>query len=65
MEEIAASMDAAGLPTGFHEAAADVYDRAADSAAGGRQGNAGGPAGGGQANAGRPGTLDAVLSALM
>src|SRR6202008_3930039 len=27
MEEIAASMAGAGLPTGFHEAAADVYDR--------------------------------------
>ena len=65
MEEIAASMDAAGLPTGFHEAAADVYDRAADTSASGRQGNAGGAASGGQANGGRPGTLDAVLSALM
>ncbi|MGH3297263.1 MAG: DUF1932 domain-containing protein [Trebonia sp.] len=29
MEEIAASMSAAGLPDGFHEAAADIYDRAA------------------------------------
>ena len=28
MEEIAASMAAAGLPAGFHEAAADIYDRA-------------------------------------
>jgi 3-hydroxyisobutyrate dehydrogenase-like beta-hydroxyacid dehydrogenase len=28
MEEIAASMSAAGLPDGFHEAAADLYDRA-------------------------------------
>jgi 3-hydroxyisobutyrate dehydrogenase-like beta-hydroxyacid dehydrogenase len=28
MEEIAASMAAAGLPVGFHEAAADLYDRA-------------------------------------
>jgi 3-hydroxyisobutyrate dehydrogenase-like beta-hydroxyacid dehydrogenase len=28
MEEIAASMAAAGLPAGFHEAAADLYDRA-------------------------------------
>ena len=27
MEEIAASMDAAGLPPGFHEAAAEIYDR--------------------------------------
>jgi 3-hydroxyisobutyrate dehydrogenase-like beta-hydroxyacid dehydrogenase len=29
MEEIAASMSAAGLPDGFHEAAADLFDRAA------------------------------------
>jgi len=29
MEEIAASMASAGLPEGFHQAAADVYDRAA------------------------------------
>lgn len=29
MEEIAASMGAAGLPEGFHEAAAELYDRAA------------------------------------
>ena len=28
MEEIAASMTAAGLPAGFHEAAAEIYDRA-------------------------------------
>ncbi len=28
MEEIAASMNAAGLPDGFHEAAAELYDRA-------------------------------------
>jgi 3-hydroxyisobutyrate dehydrogenase-like beta-hydroxyacid dehydrogenase len=28
MEEIAASMNAAGLPDGFHEAAAEVFDRA-------------------------------------
>ena len=28
MEEIAASMSAAGLPDGFHEAAADLYERA-------------------------------------
>jgi len=28
MEEIAASMSAAGLPDGFHEAAADIFDRA-------------------------------------
>ena len=29
MDEIAASMSAAGLPAGFHEAAAEIYDRAA------------------------------------
>jgi 3-hydroxyisobutyrate dehydrogenase-like beta-hydroxyacid dehydrogenase len=31
MEEIAAAMAAAGLPAGFHEAAADVYERAAQA----------------------------------
>ena len=31
MEEIAASMTAAGLPPGFHEAAADVYERASQA----------------------------------
>jgi 3-hydroxyisobutyrate dehydrogenase-like beta-hydroxyacid dehydrogenase len=31
MEEIARSMATAGLPTGFHEAAADVYDRTAQA----------------------------------
>jgi len=31
MEEIAASMTAAGLPPGFHQAAADVYDRASQA----------------------------------
>ncbi|MCL2584836.1 MAG: DUF1932 domain-containing protein [Streptosporangiales bacterium] len=35
MEEIAASMSAAGLPAGFHEAAADIYDRASRAAANG------------------------------
>jgi hypothetical protein len=29
MEEIAASMTAAGLPSGFHEAAAEIFDRTA------------------------------------
>jgi 3-hydroxyisobutyrate dehydrogenase-like beta-hydroxyacid dehydrogenase len=32
MEEIAASMSAAGLPAGFHEAAAEIYDRASQAA---------------------------------
>jgi 3-hydroxyisobutyrate dehydrogenase-like beta-hydroxyacid dehydrogenase len=31
MEEIAASMTAAGLPGGFHEAAAEIYDRASQA----------------------------------
>jgi hypothetical protein len=31
MEEIAASFDAAGLPAGFHLAAADIYRRLEDS----------------------------------
>jgi 3-hydroxyisobutyrate dehydrogenase-like beta-hydroxyacid dehydrogenase len=31
MEEIAASMTAAGLPAGFHEAAADIYNRASQA----------------------------------
>jgi hypothetical protein len=30
MEEIAAAMAAAGLPDGFHQAAAEVYRRAGD-----------------------------------
>ena len=53
MEEIAASMDAVGLPAGFHEAAAELYDRAAGGAPRERPGN------------GHPPTLDAILSALM
>ncbi|HEY0935697.1 MAG TPA: DUF1932 domain-containing protein [Trebonia sp.] len=55
MEEIAASMEAAGLPPGFHEAAAEIYDRAS---------RAGSPAGRPPAAAG-PTTLDTVMSALM
>jgi 3-hydroxyisobutyrate dehydrogenase-like beta-hydroxyacid dehydrogenase len=60
MEEIAASMAAAGLPHGFHEAAADVYDRAAR-----RAGNAGGAERDRPAKPAAAATLDAVLSALM
>ena len=33
MEEIAASMTSAGLPAGFHQAAADIYDRASQAGA--------------------------------
>ena len=57
MEEIAASMAAAGLPAGFHEAAADIYQRASRAEV--------------PATAARrppaepPSTMDTVLSALM
>jgi 3-hydroxyisobutyrate dehydrogenase-like beta-hydroxyacid dehydrogenase len=54
MEEIAASMAAAGLPTGFHEAAAGIYDRAA---------RADGP-GARVTQSESPPTLDTILSAL-
>lgn len=57
MAEIAASMDAADLPTGFHEAAATVYERAAAS----RSNGAAARPGAGE----RPGPLDEVLSALL
>jgi 3-hydroxyisobutyrate dehydrogenase-like beta-hydroxyacid dehydrogenase len=55
MEEIAASMSAAGLPDGFHEAAADVYDRASRADV---------PVGRKTATTARE-TLDTVLSSLM
>jgi 3-hydroxyisobutyrate dehydrogenase-like beta-hydroxyacid dehydrogenase len=57
MEEIAASMTAAGLPAGFHEAAADVYDRASQADA---------PATRRPAPPAEPvSTLDTVISALI
>jgi 3-hydroxyisobutyrate dehydrogenase-like beta-hydroxyacid dehydrogenase len=56
MEEIAASMAAAGLPSGFHEAAADIYDRASRAEA---------PAARRPAAPEQPSTLDTVMSALM
>jgi hypothetical protein len=56
MEEIAASMAAAGLPGGFHEAAADVYDRAARAEV---------PTTRRPATPEPPSTLDTVMSALM
>jgi 3-hydroxyisobutyrate dehydrogenase-like beta-hydroxyacid dehydrogenase len=75
MDEIAASMATAGLPTGFHEAAADVYDRAARSTATGpadSEGDSsrrigGRPATARSARGGEPGAaaLDAVLSSLL
>jgi 3-hydroxyisobutyrate dehydrogenase-like beta-hydroxyacid dehydrogenase len=59
MDEIAASMAATGLPPGFHEAAAEIYDRATRNAADRSEprDRSGKPA--------PPGSLDAVLSALM
>ena len=56
MEEIADSMAAAGLPSGFHEAAADIYDRAARAEV---------PAVRRPAAPEPPSTLDTVMSALM
>jgi 3-hydroxyisobutyrate dehydrogenase-like beta-hydroxyacid dehydrogenase len=57
MEEIAASMTAAGLPGGFHEAAADIYDRASQADA---------PAAHRPAPPEEPASaLDTVISALM
>jgi 3-hydroxyisobutyrate dehydrogenase-like beta-hydroxyacid dehydrogenase len=55
MEEIAASMAAAGLPSGFHEAAADIYDRAAQAETRSTP----------RAAAPEPTTLDAIMSALI
>jgi 3-hydroxyisobutyrate dehydrogenase-like beta-hydroxyacid dehydrogenase len=73
MEEIAESMAAAGLPSGFHGSAAEIFDRAAhadtaDTAradgagTGGANGSARAPAAGNQSE---NGTLNAVISALM
>jgi 3-hydroxyisobutyrate dehydrogenase-like beta-hydroxyacid dehydrogenase len=56
MEEIAASMAAAGLPPGFHEAAADIYERAAHAEA---------PPPRRPATPEPPSTIDTVMSALM
>ena len=62
MEEIAASMTADGLPAGFHEAAAAIYDRAAQ-ASGARAGAGQGVS---RARSEEPETpLDTVISALM
>jgi hypothetical protein len=55
MEEIAASMSAAGLPDGFHEAAAELYDRASRADI---------PAGPRTATTAKE-TLDTIMSALM
>jgi 3-hydroxyisobutyrate dehydrogenase-like beta-hydroxyacid dehydrogenase len=56
MEEIAASMAAAGLPSGFHEAAADIFDRASRAET---------PATRRPAATQPPSTLDSIMSALM
>ena len=56
MEEIAASMAAAGLPSGFHEAAADIFDRASRAET---------PATRRPAATAPPSTLDSIMSALM
>jgi 3-hydroxyisobutyrate dehydrogenase-like beta-hydroxyacid dehydrogenase len=56
MEEIAASMAAAGLPSGFHEAAAEIYERAS---------RAEGPAARRLQAAEPPSTLDTIMSALI
>ena len=55
MEEIAASMNAAGLPDGFHEAAAELYDRAARADV---------PTGRRTSTTAKE-TLDTIMSALM
>jgi 3-hydroxyisobutyrate dehydrogenase-like beta-hydroxyacid dehydrogenase len=57
MEEIAASMNAAGLPPGFHEAAAEIYDRASQAS--------GSPAARRPAAEPPASTLDTVISGLM
>jgi 3-hydroxyisobutyrate dehydrogenase-like beta-hydroxyacid dehydrogenase len=54
MEEIAASMGAAGLPAGFHEAAAEIYDRTARADRPARR-----------PSAAAASTIDTVMSALM
>jgi hypothetical protein len=61
MEEIAASMAAVGLPPGFHEAAADIYGRAARA-----EGPAAYRAGSRNSGAAEPAsTIDTIMSALM
>jgi 3-hydroxyisobutyrate dehydrogenase-like beta-hydroxyacid dehydrogenase len=56
MEEIAASMAAAGLPSGFHEAAADIFDRASHAEA---------PTTRRPAATDTASTLDTIMSALI
>jgi 3-hydroxyisobutyrate dehydrogenase-like beta-hydroxyacid dehydrogenase len=56
MEEIAAAMAAVGLPPGFHEAAAEIYDRTSQ---------AGTPAAGRPAATGPGSAVETVIAALM
>jgi 3-hydroxyisobutyrate dehydrogenase-like beta-hydroxyacid dehydrogenase len=65
MEEIAASMTAAGLPSGFHEAAAEVFDRVSRGEAPvPLRARSGSGSGGGNGGAGSGSALDTVISAL-
>jgi 3-hydroxyisobutyrate dehydrogenase-like beta-hydroxyacid dehydrogenase len=72
MDQIAASMAAAGLPPGFHEAAADIYDRVSRSDApvplrpgsGTGAGAGSGARAGAGKNADAASTLDTIMSAL-
>lgn len=70
MEEIAESMAADGLPSGFHVAAADIFDRAAHAdtpvaASPIGAGTVGSLQASGAGNQAENGTLNAVISALM
>jgi len=66
MEEIAASMTADGLPGGFHQAAAEVFRRAASPGAGPDGAPSRGVRAGGTQAGGPDGALaDAVLAALL
>jgi hypothetical protein len=62
MEEIAATFGAAGLPEGFHRAAAEIYARSPHA---GAETHAGTEAHAGTDRAGSAGPLAAVLAALL
>jgi hypothetical protein len=66
MEEIAASMAAAGLPAGFHEAAAEIFDRTAgaDNVPRAGSGNGAGRDRSGKSDISSS-PFDTVMSALM
>jgi 3-hydroxyisobutyrate dehydrogenase-like beta-hydroxyacid dehydrogenase len=65
MEEIAASMAAAGLPAGFHEAAAEIFHRTAHADDGHAAGRAGGVSRDRSEKTDLHSTLDTVMSALV